>query len=98
MSGFSGGSFEEACAFAKQLSPSTTDQLRLYGLYKQATAGDVSSGRPYAWDVAGRAKWDAWKSRSGVPQDEARLLYAALLTGKRPLQCSLHHCVNSKMR
>ena len=29
MSGFSGGSFEEACAFAKQLSPSTTDQLRV---------------------------------------------------------------------
>ena len=32
------------------------DQLRLYGLYKQATQGDCEGGRPAFWDQAGRAK------------------------------------------
>ena len=69
--------FDDACAAAKKLSPSTTDQLNLYGLYKQATQGDVASGRPYAWDMTGRAKWDAWKARAGLASADARRAYVA---------------------
>ena len=67
--------FEGACAVAKKLTPSTSDQLRLYGLFKQATQGDVTAGKPYAWDVTGRAKWTAWKSRAGLEAGEARAAY-----------------------
>ena len=35
----------------------TATALALYGLYKQATAGDVAGGRPPLWDGRGRAKW-----------------------------------------
>ena len=51
--------FETAAEVARSLTPSTDDRLRLYGLYKQGTCGAVTTGRPYVWDVAGRAKWDA---------------------------------------
>ena len=38
--------------------------LKLYGLYKQATVGDVNTDRPgtFSMDFAGKAKWDAWSA------------------------------------
>ncbi|VDD82926.1 unnamed protein product [Mesocestoides corti] len=42
---------------------SDDDKLVLYGLYKQATVGDVNTGN--AIHIAGKAKWDAWSSRKG---------------------------------
>lgn len=35
-------------------------QLKIYGLYKQATEGDVSTSRPGMLDFTGRAKWYVW--------------------------------------
>lgn len=32
-------------------------QVKIYGLYKQATEGDVSTSRPGMLDFTGRAKW-----------------------------------------
>ena len=32
-------------------------RLQLYGLYKQATVGDINSTEPSASDVVGAAKW-----------------------------------------
>ena len=26
----------------------------------------MTTGRPYVWDVAGRAKWDAWNSHGAI--------------------------------
>ena len=40
-------------------TPAPTDLLELYGLYKQATVGDVSGERPRLLDLKGRAKWNA---------------------------------------
>lgn len=71
--------FETAAEAARSLSPSTDNRLKLYGLYKQGTCGDVATGRPYVWDVAGRAKWDAWHGRKGTARDAAQRLYAALV-------------------
>ena len=49
--------------------------LKLYGLYKQATQGDVTGSRPGALDLRGRAKYDAWASRKGTSQDDAMTDY-----------------------
>jgi acyl-CoA-binding protein len=37
--------------------PSESDLLRLYGLYKQATAGDCTAGRPWFWQFGRRQQW-----------------------------------------
>ncbi|MCJ1423470.1 hypothetical protein MMC29_001353 [Sticta canariensis] len=36
---------------------SNDDKLLLYGLYKQATVGDVNTSKPGILDQKGRAKW-----------------------------------------
>lgn len=59
--------------------PSNDVLLELYGLYKQATEGDVSSKRPGMLDVKGRAKWDAWSGRKGMSAESARAAYVALV-------------------
>lgn len=51
--------------------------LNLYGLFKQAKAGDVSGSRPGMLDMRGRAKYDAWASRKGISQEEAMQDYVA---------------------
>lgn len=54
----------------------TNDQLLgLYGLYKQATEGDVAGSRPGMLDLKGRAKYDAWASRKGMANEEAMKKY-----------------------
>ena len=64
--------FQAALAHSKTLpGQSPTTQLMLYGLFKQSTLGDVQGKRPGALDLRGRAKYDAWASRSGQSKDEA---------------------------
>ncbi|MCC6621412.1 MAG: acyl-CoA-binding protein [Deltaproteobacteria bacterium] len=72
--------FESAVARSKTLpSQPTNIQLEMYGLYKQATVGDVTGSRPGMLDVRGRAKWDAWKKLEGVDAEEAMGAYVALV-------------------
>ncbi len=73
--------FAEAQERVKKLSrrPSNEQLLQLYGLYKQATAGDATGSRPGMLDPVGRAKWDAWTARKGTSRDEAKRLYVALV-------------------
>ena len=59
--------------------PSNDALLELYGLYKQATAGDVSGKRPGMLDVKGRAKYDAWAGRKGMSAEDARAAYVAVV-------------------
>ena len=79
LTGAADEAFETAAEVARSLSPSTDGRLRLYGLYKQGTCGAVTTGRPYVWDVAGRAKWDAWNSHGDMKQADARRRYVALV-------------------
>jgi len=58
--------------------PSHPNALELYGLYKQATCGDVNIARPSLFDFRGKAKWDSWYARKGLSQDEAKLQYIRL--------------------
>ncbi|KAM7250733.1 hypothetical protein ACFE04_022616 [Oxalis oulophora] len=55
--------------------PSDDDLLILYGLFKQATVGDIDTSRPGMLDFKGKAKWDAWKNLEGKSKDEARADY-----------------------
>ncbi len=59
--------------------PSNEKLLELYGLYKQATEGDVAGARPGLLDLKGRAKYDAWAKRKGSTKDDAMKRYATLV-------------------
>jgi len=54
------------------------DELKeIYSLYKQALIGDINTERPGMLDLKGKAKWDAWNSKKGMSQDEAKQKYVA---------------------
>lgn len=69
--------FERASVEVTQLSeaPDNMQKLRLYALYKQASAGDCTGARPGMMDFVGRAKYDAWKALAGTSQEEAKQQY-----------------------
>lgn len=75
--------FESAVAAVQALSrdPGNDVKLRLYGLYKQATSGDVAGKRPGFLDVVGRAKYDAWADLSGTSSEVAEQEYVATVNG-----------------
>ena len=75
-------SFEDACARMSSGSDevnalSDEVKLEIYGLYKQATVGNVNIERPGMFDPKGKAKWDAWKAKEGMSQDDAKDAYCA---------------------
>ncbi len=73
--------FETAAEEAKKLPkrPDTDTLLKLYALYKQATAGDASGKRPGFTDFAGQAKYDAWMKVKGMSSQKAKEDYIALV-------------------
>ena len=73
--------FEQAVAESKNLpeKPDNMTLLKLYALYKQASAGDVEGKRPGFTDMVGRAKWDAWNEFKGKSSDEAMQEYVDLI-------------------
>jgi diazepam-binding inhibitor (GABA receptor modulating acyl-CoA-binding protein) len=76
-----GEKFKEAKSRVEKLSerPSNDQLLDLYGLYKQATEGDVSGSRPGMLDLKGRAKYDAWARRKATSKDDAMKKYVVLV-------------------
>ncbi len=73
--------FEQAVADSKNLPerPDNQTLLKIYALYKQATAGDVDDKRPGFTDMVGRAKWDAWNEIKGTSADDAMKQYVDLI-------------------
>ena len=73
--------FEAAVANSKNLSerPDNATLLKIYGLYKQATAGDNAEKKPGFSDMVGRAKWDAWNNCKGTASDDAKQQYIDLI-------------------
>ncbi len=73
--------FEAAVAASKQLpeKPDNMTLLKIYALYKQATAGDVQGERPGFSDMVGRAKWDAWNGLKGTASTDAMQQYIDLI-------------------
>jgi diazepam-binding inhibitor (GABA receptor modulating acyl-CoA-binding protein) len=73
--------FDKAVADSKALpeKPDNMTLLKIYALYKQATAGDVEGKRPGFTDMVGRAKWDAWNELQGKSADDAKQEYVDLI-------------------
>ena len=73
--------FDAALAASKALParPDNATLLKLYALYKQASAGDIDGRRPGFTDLVGRAKYDAWAAIKGTPSDAAMAQYIALV-------------------
>ncbi|KAI5967024.1 UTP4 [Candida pseudojiufengensis] len=64
--------------------PPAENRVKLYGLYKQATEGDVKGlmPRPVGFsseDEGAKKKWDAWKREEGLPKTEAKKRYISFL-------------------
>ena len=77
--------FEAAQANSKLLAerPDNPMLLKIYGLFKQATAGDKTEKKPSFSDIVARAKWDAWTARKGLGADEAKQKYIDLIESLR---------------
>jgi diazepam-binding inhibitor (GABA receptor modulator, acyl-CoA-binding protein) len=74
--------FDQAVTRSKELTkrPSNEELLLLYGLFKQATEGDVTGDRPGGFDFKAIAKYDAWAELKGKSADDAKKQYIALVT------------------
>jgi len=77
--------FDATVANSKTLSerPDNATLLKIYALYKQATAGDNEDAKPGFADIVARAKWDAWKKLEGTSGDEAMQQYIDLIEALR---------------
>ena len=73
--------FEAAVAQSKSLTerPDNATLLKIYALYKQATAGDNTEKKPGFADMVGRAKWEAWSGVKGTSSDDAMQQYVELI-------------------
>jgi len=73
--------FEAAKQLATELPkrPDNKTLLKLYALYKQATAGDSPGARPGPGDFVERAKHDAWSKLRGTPKGQAMQDYVDLV-------------------
>lgn len=69
--------FDSAVLQVKTLPTRPTDDelLTLYGLYKQALEGDITTSKPGFWNPTARAKWDSWYDQKGYTSEEAKELY-----------------------
>jgi acyl-CoA-binding protein len=66
--------------------PSTETKLKIYGLFKQSTAGpcDDSVKVPGMFDPIGRSKYMSWKSYKDMPKDKAMKDYVSLINSLMP--------------
>lgn len=73
--------FEEAVAKAKSLPDQSNEVLlQFYGLFKQATEGDVNIEKPTnMFDFKGVAKYNAWEALKGLSKEEAMKQYIDLV-------------------
>ncbi len=72
--------FQDAAKRSRNLPPQSNDSLlKIYALYKQSTAGDVSGPKPGGFDFKGKAKYEAWEKLKGTSKEQAMEDYTALI-------------------
>ena len=73
--------FEQASKDIQKLTerPDNDTLLRLYGLYKQGSEGDVKGDKPGFFDFVGTAKYEAWAKLKGTAQEQAMQHYVDLV-------------------
>ena len=69
--------FEQAAAKSKTLPAQSNDVLlKLYGLFKQGSEGDVNIEKPTnMFDIVGNAKFNAWAELKGKSKEVAQQEY-----------------------
>ena len=69
--------FQEASKRVNNLpkKPGNDVLLRLYGLFKQGSEGDVVGDRPGGFDFKAIAKYNAWLALKGKSQEDAQKEY-----------------------
>jgi acyl-CoA-binding protein len=77
--------FDAAVTASKSLpeKPDNMTLLKIYGLYKQATQGDVEGDQPGLTDFVARAKWQAWDGHRGMDSAAAMQAYIDLIDSLR---------------
>ncbi len=55
--------------------PNDDELLHLYGLFKQATIGDVNTEQPGMFAFKEKAKWNAWNEKKGMKKETAMQSY-----------------------
>ena len=73
--------FDKAVMESRELpsKPDPMTLLRMYSLFKQATAGDNQEEKPGFTDIVARAKWDAWDKLRGTASEQAMQDYVDLV-------------------
>ncbi|KAA5534657.1 acyl-CoA-binding protein [Taibaiella lutea] len=74
--------FDQAVTDSKTLTskPDNDTLLKIYGLYKQATAGDAPEETDFGmFDFVAKAKHESWKTLKGKGFDEAMQEYIDLI-------------------
>lgn len=73
--------FNDAVERVLQLTkePTNEDKLKLYGLFKQATVGDINIECPSIFNMTGRAKWAAWNEHKGTTMEQAKTEYISVV-------------------
>jgi diazepam-binding inhibitor (GABA receptor modulator, acyl-CoA-binding protein) len=73
--------FKAAAEAVKSLpeKPENDMLLRLYGLFKQGSEGDVSGTKPGFFDFKGVAKYEAWEKLKGTDSTKAMEDYIKLV-------------------
>lgn len=73
--------FEKAAKDVMNLPerPDNDTMLRLYGLYKQGSEGDVKGPKPGFFDFVGTAKYEAWEQLAGTDSEAAMKKYVDLV-------------------
>ncbi|XP_061202093.1 acyl-CoA-binding domain-containing protein 7 [Neopsephotus bourkii] len=69
--------FNAAAEDVKKIKTRPTDEelKEIYGLYKQATVGDINIECPGMLDLKAKAKWEAWNLKEGLSKEDAMKAY-----------------------
>ncbi len=73
--------FIEAAKILKKLSesPGLSTLGELYGLYKQATIGDINIHQPSMIFILETQKWEAWNTYKNMDRHTAEISYITLV-------------------
>ena len=73
--------FKKASEEVTQLpsAPDNSTKLKLYGLFKQFSEGDVSGDKPGMFDFVAGAKYKAWEALKGTTKEQAAEQYINLV-------------------
>lgn len=75
--------FDAVAQKLRDQKPNLSDDQKkeVYGLFKQATAGDNTAEKPGMLSgFEARGKWDAWEAKKGMSQDDAKQAYIDFVT------------------